>query len=82
MWSYKEQAFNQCPPCSGSYNAGKTERGETNVFIPGSQIGKVVERLLARVSATGSSSITKPGDPFPGGDICKNCPLVLFKKEK
>ncbi|MCR5260095.1 MAG: DUF169 domain-containing protein [Desulfovibrio sp.] len=82
VWSWKEQTFNQCPPCSGSYNAGKTERGETNVFIPGSQIGKVVERLLSRISAAGSSSITKPGDPFPGGDICKNCPLVLFKDAK
>ena len=30
-----KKTFNQLPACSGSYNAGKTERGETNVMIPG-----------------------------------------------
>lgn len=82
VWSWQEQSFNQCPPCSGSYNAGKTERGETNVFIPGSKIAAVVDRLLTRIEEKGSSAITRPGDPFPGGDICKNCPLIIFKKEK
>ena len=78
-FSHLEQTFNFCPPCSGSYNAGKTERGEVNVFIPGSQIGATVERLLARIAKHGASSITRPGDCFPGGDICKNCPLIIFK---
>ncbi|MGD9609257.1 MAG: DUF169 domain-containing protein [Desulfovibrionaceae bacterium] len=66
--------------CSGSYNAGKTERGEINVAIPGDQIGKVVARLLARKAATGGASVTRAGQPFPGADICKNCPLITFKK--
>ena len=79
-FSHLERAFNFCPPCSGSYNAGKTERGEVNVFIPGSQIGAVVGRLLARIEKHGTSAITRPGDCFPGGDICKNCPLIVFKK--
>ena len=67
------------PACSGSYNAGKTERGEINVIIPGKKFAAVVDRLVYRVEH-GSSSITKPGDGFPGQDICKNCPLILFKK--
>ncbi len=66
--------------CSGSYNAGKTERGEINVAIPGPQIGAVVERLLERKAATGGASLTRSGHPFPGADICKNCPLIVFKK--
>ncbi len=81
VWSYMEKQFNMLPACSGSYNAGKTERGEINVVIPGTQIESVVDRLLERKSKLGSSSITKPGDGFPGADICKNCPLIVFKKE-
>ncbi len=83
VYSYLNNTFNCCPACSGSYNAGKTERGEVNVFIPGSQIGQTVARLMQRMEKNnGSSSITRPGDSFPGGDICKNCPLILFKKGK
>jgi len=81
VYCWQENTFNHSPPCSGSYNAGKTDRSETYVFIPGSQIGLVVERLLERMDKSGSSSITSPGDPFPGSDICKNCPLIIFKKE-
>ncbi len=77
--SYMMQEFNMLPACSGSYNAGKTERGEINVIIPGKKFAAVVDRLVYRVEH-GSSSITKPGDGFPGQDICKNCPLILFKK--
>ena len=80
VYTFQQTMFNYCPPCSGSYNSGKTERGESNVTIPGSQIGAVVERLLARISKNGSSSITRPGDCFPGADICSNCPQIIFKK--
>ncbi len=66
--------------CSGSYNAGKTERGEINVAIPGPDMPLVLERLLARKQATGGASVTRLGHPFPGADICKNCPLIVFKK--
>ncbi len=78
--SFLEKTFNACPACSGAYNAGKTERGELNVFIPGEHIGPTVERLLSRLNDTGGSSVTRAGDPFPGADICKNCPLIAFKK--
>ncbi len=80
VYAWQEKMFNICPACSGSYNSGKTERGEVNVFIPGIHFEATVERLLQRLNATGGSSITRPGDAFPGADICKNCPLIVFKK--
>ncbi len=58
------------------------ERGELNVFIPGDQIEAVVDRLSARINKTGGSSVTRPGEPFPGSDICKNCPQILFREGK
>ena len=79
VFCWQQKTFNHCPPCSGSYNAGKTERGETYVFIPGEHLEAVVARLLQRIKKSGSSSVTRPGDYFPGGDICKNCPLIIFK---
>ncbi|WP_415716960.1 DUF169 domain-containing protein [Maridesulfovibrio sp.] len=80
VFTYNEQEFNMVPACSGSYNAGKTERGEINVMIPGTKFKKMVQRLCDRIELA-SSSITKPGDGFPGQDVCKNCPLIIFKKE-
>ena len=68
--------------CSGSYNSGKTERGEINVAIPGEHIEAVVKRLEERVTKKGGASITRLGEPFPGAAICKNCPLIIFKKER
>lgn len=82
VFTWLEKTFNLCPACSGSYNAGKTERGEVNAFIPAEHLEATVKRLLQRIEQKGSSSITRPGDPFPGGDICKNCPLIIFKDGK
>jgi len=67
--------------CSGSYNAGKIERGEINAMIPGPEFRATYDRLMTRIDEA-SSSITRPGDGFPGVDICKNCPLIIFKKNK
>lgn len=80
VYAALEKSANMLTACSGSYNAGKTERGETNVIIPGDQLEAVVRRLLDRVARYGSASVTRPGDPFPGADICKNCPLIHFVK--
>ncbi|MDR2488267.1 MAG: DUF169 domain-containing protein [Desulfovibrio sp.] len=77
---WMEKTFNLSPCCSGSYNAGKTERGEVNAFIPGEHLELTVNRLLQRIDKFGSSALTRPGDPFPGADICKNCPLIAFKQ--
>jgi len=81
VFTLVEQEFNMLPACSGSYNAGKTERGEINVIIPGKKFGAVMDRLMERIEAA-SSSIPRPGDGFPGADVCKNCPLIVFKKNK
>lgn len=70
---HQEQSFNLCPCCQGSYNAGKTERGEINVFIPAMHIKAVVERLSKRVRST-------PGYTYPGADVCKNCPMIEFER--
>jgi uncharacterized protein (DUF169 family) len=78
--AYNSKALNIFLACSGSYNSGKTERGEINVSIPGDQLPLVVERLMERKKATGGASITRTGEPFPGADICKNCPYIGFKK--
>ncbi len=80
VFAYNSGDANVFLACSGSYNAGKTERGEINVAIPGKDIGLVVDRLMARKEATGGAAITRTGQPFPGADICKNCPLIVFKK--
>lgn len=80
VFSYVEKSANMLPACSGSYNAGKTERGEINFIIPGEHLEPTVKRLLARKEKYGSEAITRPGDHFPGADICKNCPLIIFKK--
>lgn len=82
VFCWLEKTLNMCPACSGSYNAGKTERGEVNVFIPGEHLEATVNRLLQRIGKHGASAITRPGDPFPGADICKNCPLIVFKTGK
>ena len=80
VYVYNEKLANMLPACSGSYNAGKTERGEINFILPGEHLEPMVKRLLERKENHGSASITRPGDGFPGADICKNCPLIVFKK--
>lgn len=82
VFAYNANQANLYLACSGSYNSGKTERGEINVSIPGAQLPGVVKRLEERVAEKGGASITRLGEPFPGGDICKNCPLITFKKGK
>jgi hypothetical protein len=52
------QEFNMLPACSGSYNAGKTERGEINVIIPGKKFPAVMARLMA--------ASRPPAAPSPG----------------
>ena len=66
--------------CAGSYNSGKMERGEINVMIPGAHLEGMVSRMKERVEKTGGISLTRQGQPFPGADICQNCPVIVFKK--
>lgn len=82
VYVHNTNLANMLPACSGSYNAGKTERGEINFILPADHLEHVVRRILDRKEEYGSSAITRPGDGFPGADICKNCPLILFRKVK
>lgn len=82
VFSYLEKSANFIPACSGNYNAGKMERGEINVSIPGEHIEATIQRLLDRINNLGSSSLTRPGDLFPGADVCKNCPMIVFTKKQ
>lgn len=81
VFAFNEQQANLFLACSGSYNSGKTERGEINVSIPGGQMEGIMARIEKRVSDKGGAAITRLGAGFPGADICKNCPLIVFKKE-
>lgn len=82
VYAYNEQLANMLPACSGSYNAGKTERGEINFILPEKDLRPLVAQILKRKEKYGSAAVTRPGDGFPGADICKNCPLIVFKKGK
>ena len=77
-----EDQANMTLACAGSYNSGKMERGEINVMIPGRQMEAVVRRMKERVEKTGGVSLTRAGQPFPGADICQNCPVIVFKKPR
>lgn len=78
-FSFIHAQANMTLACAGSYNSGKMERGEINVMIPGSHIHAMVLRMSSRVEATGGVSLTRSGHPFPGADICQNCPLIVFR---
>ena len=78
--SYLHTQANMTLACAGSYNSGKMERGEINVMIPGAHLEGMVSRMKERVEKTGGISLTRQGQPFPGADICQNCPVIVFKK--
>lgn len=80
VFSHNTQQANMFLACSGSYNSGKTERGELNVSFPFSHLPDMIKRMQNRIEEKGGVSITRLGNPFPGADICKNCPLISFKK--
>lgn len=82
VFSYLEKSANLITACGGAFNSGKTERGEINVTIPGEHMEATVRRLLYRINNLGSASLSNPGDLFPGADVCKNCPMIIFKKKK
>lgn len=80
VFSYNSGQANLTLTCGGSYNSGKMERGEVNVMLPGNYMQPMAERMAKRIAETGGVSITRQGHPFPGADICKNCPMILFKE--
>lgn len=81
VFSYLEKSANLITACGGTYNSGKMERGEINVTIPGEHMEASVQRLVDRIHNLGSASLARPGDHFPGADVCKNCPMIIFRKK-
>lgn len=79
-FTFLTQQANMTLACAGSYNSGKMERGEINVMIPGTDIGAMIHRMSERIRRTGGVSLTRKGHPFPGADICQNCPVIVFKQ--
>ncbi len=78
-YCYTEQTANLSLACGGSYNSGKMERGEINVMIPGKDFLPMILRMEKRKQRSGGISLIKNGQPFPGSNICKNCPLISFR---
>lgn len=74
VFCHQEQTFNLSPCCKGSYNSGKTERGEVNVFIPATHLESTVNCLVDTV-------LNNEEETFPGPDICKNCALITFHEQ-
>lgn len=79
---YVTQEPNVTAMCSSSYTAGKTEQGELNYILPGKQIEPTVKWMLERIVRDGGVSFPRTGETYPGFDICKLCPYLLFKKAK
>jgi uncharacterized protein (DUF169 family) len=79
---YVTQKPNITPMCSSSYTAGKTEQGEINWIMPGSHLRPTVQWTLERTVRDGGVSFPRTGETYPGFDICKLCPFLVWTKPK
>jgi uncharacterized protein (DUF169 family) len=79
---YLTQKPNITPMCSSSYTAGKTEQGEINWVWPGSHLAPTVKWMLERVVRDGGVSFPRTGETYPGFDVCKLCPFLVWTKPK
>lgn len=77
---YVDRKPNITPMCSGSYTAGKTEQGEINWIWPGEQLEPTVRRLLERTVRDGGASFPRTGETYPGFNMCKLCPYLVWHK--
>ncbi|MDA8334576.1 MAG: DUF169 domain-containing protein [Peptococcaceae bacterium] len=82
VWTYLNQKPEMNTMCAGSYTSGKTEKGEVNVFIPGSRILDVARQLARRSNISGGASLLYGNNEWPGLDVCKKCPMVRFSDPK
>jgi uncharacterized protein (DUF169 family) len=77
--AFNQHAANMTTMCSGSKTSGKTEMNYLNVFIPGDQFIPTLEQQMKRCEETGGPSLLgKGGQPWPGLDACKACPMFRF----
>jgi len=80
VWAFNNNTANMTTMCAGSKTSGKTDMSMANLFIPGKQIKKVAAQLIKRIAKTGGPSVLgKGGEPWPGMDICKGCPLFKYE---
>jgi uncharacterized protein (DUF169 family) len=79
---YITQNPNITPMCSSSYTAGKTEQGEINWVWPGSHLRPTVKWMLERTVRDGGVSFPRTGETYPGSDVCKLCPFLVWTKPK
>lgn len=79
---YLNHKPNITPMCSGSYTAGKTEQGEINWIWPGDQLEPTVRWMLERTVRDGGPSFPRTGETYPGFNMCKLCPFLVWTKPK
>lgn len=79
---YMSKKPNITPMCSSSYTAGKTEQGEINWIWPGAHLEPTVQWMLRRTVRDGGVSFPRTGETYPGFDICKLCPYLIWTKDK
>jgi uncharacterized protein (DUF169 family) len=80
VWAFNHQTANMTTMCAGSKTSGKTDMAMMNLFIPGTQIKDSAAQLLQRVTEMGGPSVLgKGGEPWPGLDVCKGCPLFKYE---
>lgn len=81
VWAYNNHAANMTTMCAGSKTSGKSDMSMMNLFVPGDQIKASAAQLLTRVSEMGGPSLLgKGGQPWPGLDVCKGCPLFKYEE--
>ena len=80
VWALNHNTANMTTMCAGSKTSGKTDMSMMNLFIPGTQIKDSAAQLLKRVTEMGGPSVLgKGGEPWPGMDVCKGCPLFKYE---
>jgi len=79
---YVSKKPNITPMCSSSYTAGKTEQGEINWIWPGDQLKPTVRWMLERTVRDGGVSFPRTGETYPGFNICKLCPFLVWTQPK
>jgi uncharacterized protein (DUF169 family) len=80
VWAYNHNTANLTTMCAGSKTSGKSDMSMMNLFIPGTQIKDSASQLLKRVTEMGGPSVLgKGGEPWPGMDVCKGCPLFKYE---
>ena len=79
VWAFNHNTANLTTMCAGSKTSGKSDMSMMNLFIPGTQIKASVAQFLKRISDMGGPSVLgKGGQPWPGLDVCKGCPLFKY----